>query len=97
MIEPESTTMLELVEEHDTESLRTKDGRTAMRCGFCDKAMSPQPGDLIYGGQWYHFTCWKTEERLDENLDDPVKDAPSRAKDGEDEFEKEHAPLYLNL
>jgi hypothetical protein len=27
-------------------------------CGSCKKAISLEPGDLIYGGQWYHLACW---------------------------------------
>jgi hypothetical protein len=28
-----------------------------MMCGSCRKPISPEPGDLIYGGQWYHLGC----------------------------------------
>jgi hypothetical protein len=28
-----------------------------MLCGSCRKPISLEPGDLIYGGQWYHLAC----------------------------------------
>jgi hypothetical protein len=48
-----------------TEKLSTKnDERPLMRCGSCGTKVALEPGDVIFGGQWYHVNCWQNERRV---------------------------------
>jgi hypothetical protein len=40
-----------------------------LTCGSCKKAIALQPGDLIYGGEWYHPACWVSERDAKEIQD----------------------------
>lgn len=45
------------------------------KCSSCDKIMDISEGDILYGTQWYHKSCWDVVEKeqskqsiLDANL-----------------------------
>jgi hypothetical protein len=52
------STLLDLRQvETPTINQSREDRGTFMICGSCKKQISLEPGDLIYGGQWYHLAC----------------------------------------
>ena len=42
----------------------TSNGLLLTRCGSCGTKVSREPGDVIFGGQWYHLNCWQNERRV---------------------------------
>lgn len=32
------------------------------KCASCGKEMHVSEGDIIYGRNWYHYSCWKKVE-----------------------------------
>ena len=32
------------------------------RCSHCNEEMHLGEGDIIFGGKWFHNTCWKRVE-----------------------------------
>lgn len=62
MNEPQST-LLDLVQvENPTVDQSSEYKGMLQLCGACKKTISLAPGDLIYGGQWYHLACYRLVE-----------------------------------
>jgi hypothetical protein len=37
-------------------------------CSHCHEEMHVVEGDMIFGGKWFHLTCWrKVENNIDEH------------------------------
>ena len=33
-------------------------------CSHCNEEMHVGEGDLLFGGKWFHNTCWKSVENI---------------------------------
>lgn len=37
------------------------------KCASCNKQMYVSEGDSIFGGNWFHYSCWKKAEPILDN------------------------------
>ena len=42
---------------------RSADGLTVISCSLCGKNVTLEPGDVIYGANWFHLSCWQSQQR----------------------------------